>query len=72
MPLARAFVLLAVMLVATVAGADRIGDLLFDLHLTPLDGQSAPSFSLPGLDGKQVSLADYKDHVVFLYFWASW
>lgn len=32
----------------------------------------APSFELPGLDGKIVRLADYKGKSVLLNFWATW
>ena len=32
----------------------------------------APNFTLPGLDGKMVSLADYKGKVVLLNIWATW
>ncbi len=35
-------------------------------------GVSAPNFTLPGLDGKMVSLTDYKGKVVFLNIWATW
>ena len=35
-------------------------------------GVPAPNFTLPGLDGKMVSLADYKGKVVFLNIWATW
>jgi peroxiredoxin len=35
-------------------------------------GVPAPSFSLPGLDGKNVSLADFKGKVVLLNIWATW
>jgi cytochrome oxidase Cu insertion factor (SCO1/SenC/PrrC family) len=54
------------------ASADSIDDLLFDLQLVPLDGQAPPPFSLEGLDGKRVSLADIRGQVVMLYFWATW
>ena len=32
----------------------------------------APAIELPGLDGKQGSLEDYRGQVVVLNFWASW
>lgn len=32
----------------------------------------APSFTLPGLDGTQVRLADLQGRVVMLYFWTTW
>jgi peroxiredoxin len=35
-------------------------------------GVPAPNFTLPGLDGKMVSLADYKGKVVLLNIWATW
>lgn len=35
-------------------------------------GHKAPDFTITGLNGKQVSLADYKGKYVMLDFWASW
>ena len=35
-------------------------------------GVPAPNFTLPDLDGKMVSLADYKGKVVLLNIWATW
>jgi peroxiredoxin len=35
-------------------------------------GLPAPDFVFPGLDGKTISLADYKGKVVFLNIWATW
>jgi len=37
-----------------------------------LEGKPAPQFKAEGLDGKPVSLADLKGHVVVLDFWATW
>ena len=38
----------------------------------PLKGKPAPAFTLVDLDGKKVSLADYKGKAVLLNFWATW
>jgi thiol-disulfide isomerase/thioredoxin len=37
-----------------------------------LVGKSAPNFQLTTLDGKQVSLSDYRGKAVMLNFWATW
>src|SRR5690606_34789727 len=35
-------------------------------------GMQAPDIALPGPNGKEISLSDYKGKVVLLDFWASW
>ncbi len=41
--------------------------------MTPkLQGKAAPNFTLVDLDGKKVSLADYKGKPVLVNFWATW
>jgi len=35
-------------------------------------GLPAPDFTFPGLDGKKVSLSDYRGKVVFVNIWATW
>lgn len=43
------------------------------LKFSPLEpGRPAPNFTLPGLDGKMISLSDYKGHVVLVNIWATW
>ena len=37
-----------------------------------LQGKVAPAFTLVSLDGKKVSLADYKGKPVLVNFWATW
>jgi cytochrome oxidase Cu insertion factor (SCO1/SenC/PrrC family) len=32
----------------------------------------APAFSLPDLDGRQVTLADLRGKVTLVFFWATW
>jgi cytochrome oxidase Cu insertion factor (SCO1/SenC/PrrC family) len=63
---------LAVVVLVVSAAAAPLDDLLFDLQFMPLDGQPASPFTLAGLDGKPVSLSEFKDRVVLLYFWATW
>ena len=35
-------------------------------------GDPAPQFTLPSLDGKQVSLSDYRGKRLVIFMWASW
>jgi len=43
------------------------------LKYSPLRvGDPAPNFTLPGLDGKVVSLSDHRGHVVLVNIWATW
>jgi peroxiredoxin len=38
----------------------------------PRVGHLAPDFLLQTLDGREMRLSDYRGHVVFLNFWATW
>src|SRR5437773_12576066 len=38
----------------------------------PRVGHLAPDFVLQTLDGREIRLSDYRGHVVFLNFWATW
>jgi peroxiredoxin len=35
-------------------------------------GQLAPAFTIPGIDGKNINLSDFKGKYVLVDFWASW
>jgi peroxiredoxin len=41
-------------------------------NLPDLRGKQAPTFTLKTIDGKTVSLSDYKGKAVLLNFWATW
>ncbi|MCJ7538746.1 MAG: TlpA family protein disulfide reductase [Desulfobacterales bacterium] len=51
-------------------GKDSFFNLSNKVRLKP--GLPAPNFTFPGLEGKTVSLTDYKGKVVFLNIWATW
>ena len=43
-----------------------------DADAPQLRGKPAPAFTLVTLDGKKISLADYKGRPVLINFWATW
>jgi thiol-disulfide isomerase/thioredoxin len=43
-----------------------------DAKETSLEGKAAPAFTLVNLEGKKVSLKDYKGRPVLVNFWATW
>ncbi len=47
-------------------------DVASDEGLPNLRGKKAPSFSLKTVDGRKVSLSDYKGKAVLINFWATW
>ena len=51
---------------ANPAGKGQAGD------APRLEGKAAPGFALVTLEGKRVSLADYKGRPVLVNFWATW
>jgi peroxiredoxin len=64
------FCVIVFTVIILLQGKDAIFKLPPKPRLQP--GLPAPDFVLPGLDGKQVSLGDYKGKVVFLNIWATW
>lgn len=54
-----------------------LGVLVFCLLCVPFQSEAgadvaAPSFSLPDLEGKEISLEQYRGKIVLLDFWATW
>ena len=47
-------------------------DVADDEGLPDLRGKRAPEFNLRSVDGKKVSLSDYKGKAVLINFWATW
>ena len=71
----RPFVLIVLILIgAGILVLLQTKDSAFNLSGTPRLGKGvpAPDFTLPGLDGQMVSLADYRGKVVLLNIWATW
>ncbi|HET7874508.1 MAG TPA: hypothetical protein VFN71_03210, partial [Methylomirabilota bacterium] len=62
--LAGFLIALCLAVLPRAAAAADVEDLLFDLQLIPLDGQPAPAFTLEALDGRRVSLGDFKGQAV--------
>ena len=75
----RTLVIILGILVATIAVSfllqlrDSLLDRLPGLpEAAPSQGAPAPDFTLETLDGKTVSLSDYRGQPVVLNFWATW
>lgn len=75
----RTLVVILAILVATIAVSFllQIRDSLLDRlpglpEAAPTQGAIAPDFTLETLDGKTVSLSDYRGQPVVLNFWATW
>lgn len=55
-----------------IAAADAQGGDAVPAALAGLQGKTAPGFALVDLEGRKVSLADYKGKPVVVNFWATW
>jgi len=60
------------LLTAVAAAALVVGSWTSGHALCVELGDEAPDFTVETLDGKPVTLSDYRGKVVFLAFWASW
>jgi len=66
--LAGVLALAAAALPAAAAGPDWVS-----FGAVPYDQpKPAPAFSLPDLEGRQVTLADLRGKVTLVFFWATW
>jgi peroxiredoxin len=55
-----------------VLGGLALADNLFSNDTIPREGSKAPNFTLPGLDGQDYKLSDYKGKIVVLNFWGTY
>lgn len=62
---------MAALLVGVAAFAQEDPDVVYGKDLLSV-GTVAPSFTLKDIDGKSVSLSDFRGKQVVLHFWASW
>jgi cytochrome c biogenesis protein CcmG/thiol:disulfide interchange protein DsbE len=64
----------AVQLMASTAPTEAAAGAVEELpqSVAPLIGKPAPEFTLEDLNGKKVSLADFKGKAVLINFWATW
>lgn len=71
----RKWIQVAIFAVVVIIGGLTIANNLFMKEEKPKlakAGEQARDFTLPGLDGGEIKLADYKGKTVVLNFWASW
>ena len=64
------FIIIVMAIVILLQGKDSFLNLSNKPRVKP--GLPAPNFTFPGLDGKMVSLTDFKGKVVFVNIWATW
>jgi cytochrome oxidase Cu insertion factor (SCO1/SenC/PrrC family) len=63
--------LLITLALAVPARAGDLDDVRRDFGLVAVSGP-APAFRLKTIDNRSIALADLRDRVVLLYFWATW
>jgi cytochrome oxidase Cu insertion factor (SCO1/SenC/PrrC family) len=62
---------IAILLCSLLAGSCVCLDLISLMGMQPLEeGTEAPQFSLPDIDGQQISLSGFTGQVTLLNFWS--
>jgi thiol-disulfide isomerase/thioredoxin len=64
-----AYFIVTILLAFLLSSCDKKPPSLFDSIKT---GATAKDFTLPTIDGKEITLSDYKGKLILLNFWASW
>ena len=59
-------------LIASTAAVLILAFGIFMIGTSSVSAQEAPDFTLTDMNGKQVSLSDFKGKVIVLDFWATW
>ena len=65
----KASFIIAIFFIFLLNGCDNKPSSLFE---SVKIGSIAEDFTLPSIDGKQITLSDYKGKLILLNFWASW
>ena len=69
----RSSVVIAPLLLALIPGFSPAADAQQGLPPVPYQvGQPFPSILLPSVDGRPMSIADYRGHKLILHVFASW
>lgn len=66
------FIFVAVTVLVVILSLTLNEPVEFSNQVAIESGIAAPDFTFPGLDGKMVSLSDYKGKVVLVNIWATW
>jgi peroxiredoxin len=68
----RVWVQTVILAAMVLVGGFAIGQSLFFGDAAPREGDTAPGFSLLGIDDQTYHLSDFKGKTVLINFWASW
>jgi len=67
-------IIIAIVAFVLIAGLAVGGYFIYQSRKTPplLEGDAAPEFTMPLLEGGEVALSDYEGKVVLINIWATW